>query len=278
MRRCRPHSGKQPTRESRDLVRIAGLAAVQALFATAPERAGRLFFVPELRSDIEELCRRMATARKPYRQVGSEELARVAGTVLHGGIVVLAEPRPVAAFDPAKAVAAAKSAPLLLCLDGVSNPHNLGAIARTAAFFGLDRMVLSDHPAQAGPSDAAHRVAEGGLEHVRLFRAQGFARALARLKPAYRVVGTTLERGRPLEDLARDRPIALVLGNEESGMSAAALAACDDVVTLAGSGQVQSLNVAATAAILIHLLLEKKTPPAPRTGGAVPLKRTRRQA
>jgi TrmH RNA methyltransferase len=272
MARSRPEPRERP-----DLVRISGLAAVRALFATAPDRAERLFFVAEHRGEVEDLCRLMAIARKPYRQVTNDELGRVAGTVMHGGIAVLAEPRPVLPFDPAKAVAAAASAPLLLCLDGVGNPHNLGAIARTAAFFGLDRIILSDHPAQAGPSDAAHRVAEGGLEHVRLFRAQGFARALQRLKAGYRVVGTALERGRSLAVLKHDRPIALVLGNEEAGMSAAALAACDDVVTLTGSGRVQSLNVAATAAILIHDLLEKKTPPATDAGGARNTPRTERR-
>src|SRR4051812_46321468 len=81
MRRDRPAPrGKPAAREKRDLARIAGLAAVRALFATAPERAERLFFVPELRAEAEDLCRQMAMTRKPYRQVGAEELARVAGT------------------------------------------------------------------------------------------------------------------------------------------------------------------------------------------------------
>jgi TrmH RNA methyltransferase len=144
--------------------------------------------------------------------------------------------------------------PLLVVLDGIGNPHNLGAIARTAAFLGIDRLVISDDPAQAGPSDAAYRVAEGGLEFVHVFRASALPRALQQLKPAYRVVGTALGRGRKPEALPRDRAIALVLGNEERGLSPATLHACDEIVTIPGSGWVQSLNVAATAAILIHAL------------------------
>ena len=256
--------GRRPRRAKRarpprppgqiDLVRVAGSAAVAALFARSPERVERLFFGAERSNEAAAFCQRLSRLRKPYREVGADELARVAGTAMHGGIVALARPRPVLPFDPSEASGWISAAPLLVVLDGVSNPHNLGAIVRTAAFFGLDRIVISDHPLQAGPSDAAHRVAEGGLEFVQLYRATNLATALKRLKPAYRVIGTALGRGRTLAGFAPDRPVAIVLGNEEAGLDSAAIAACDDVVTLPGSGWVQSLNVSATAAILIHNL------------------------
>ncbi|MBM3549063.1 MAG: RNA methyltransferase [Alphaproteobacteria bacterium] len=259
----RPQSQPKAPRERKDLSRVGGLPAVRALFATAPERIERLFFLKEMRGEVDDLCRVLAQARKPYREVGAEELAKVAGSILHGGVVAIALQRPTSTFDAAQAREVAQAIPLLLCLDGVANPHNLGAIIRTAAFFGLDRIVLSDHPGQAGPSDAAHRVAEGGMEHVSLSRAQFFPQALKQLKPTYRVIGTALDRGRPLDELKPEGPVALVLGNEEFGMSPQALAACDDVVRIEGSGRIQSLNVAATAAILIHALAKRKTPPAP---------------
>ena len=241
----RPHPAE-------DLIRIGGLPSVQALFKRSPERVERLFFLPERRREAEAFCAVLGRARKPYREVGSDELAKVAGTVLHGGIVALARPRPVLDFDPGTV-----SVPLLLVLDGVSNPHNFGAIVRTLAFFGLDRLVVSGHPAQAGPSAAAHRVAEGGLEFVEVYRATNLPAALKRLRPRYRVVGTALGKSGGLSSLPQDKPIALVLGNEEQGLDPATLAVCDQVLTLAGSGAVQSLNVAATAAILIHALKAK---------------------
>jgi TrmH RNA methyltransferase len=118
-------------------------------------------------------------------------------------------------------------------------------------------MVLSDHPAQAGPSDASYRVAEGGLEYVELHRARHFARVLMDLRAYYRVIGATAAGGRPLAALrAADRPIALVLGNEEHGLPAATLKACEELVTIPGAGHVQSLNVAASAAILLQALSE----------------------
>lgn len=235
-----------------DLTRVAGLAAVSALFATSPERVERLFYLNERAGDAEAFCQELARRHKPFRRVGVDELARVAGTAMHGGIVALARPRPVLTFDVELAEGWRKAVPVVMALDGVGNPHNLGAIVRTAAFFGLDRLVVSDHPAQAGPSDAAHRVAEGGLEFVQVYRAANLPHVLKRLKPTFRIVGTALGTGRPVEAIKVDRPVLLVLGNEETGLEPATVAACDDIVTLPGSGWVQSLNVAATAAILIH--------------------------
>jgi len=243
------------------LLRVAGLPAVQALFRTSPSRVERLFFSGELRRAVDDYCGIMARARKPYRQVGGEELARVAGTVLHGGVVALARPRPVRPLQAPDAGQWAADGKLLLLLDGIGNPHNLGAIARTAAFFGVPRLILSDHPAQALPSDAAYRVAEGGLDHLEVYRSSNFVRDLEVLRRSYFVVGAAAEGGRPADALqsASRRPLALVLGNEEHGFPPATARACEALVTIPGSGAVQSLNVSASAAILIHVLTSNCT-------------------
>ena len=240
---------------SKKLLRVAGLPAVAALFSVAPERVERLFFEESMRLHVSAFCAALARRRRPYRLVGAQEIERLAGSVMHGGIVALAAPRPLPVLEMAQCAHWAAGGRPLLLLDGVGNPHNLGAIARTAAFFGIERMVLSDHPAQAGPSDASYRVAEGGLEYVELHRAPFFARVLMGLRAHFRVVGAAAEGGRPLPALrAADRPIALVLGNEEHGLPAATLKACEELVTIPGAGHVQSLNVAASAAILLQAL------------------------
>ncbi|MBM3582277.1 MAG: RNA methyltransferase [Alphaproteobacteria bacterium] len=225
--------------------------AVRALFAHAPERVERLFFARGAKESATGYCRVLAKARKIFREVPDEDLARIAGTPMHGGIVAVARPKPLGAFDPEEAARRADAAPLLPILHGIGNPHNLGAIARTAAFFGLPRLVLTDHPAQAGLSDAALRVAEGGFEVLDVFRATDLAAALARLKAGYRVLGAAPGRGVWPERIARDRPIALLLGNEETGLDAATLALCDEAVTIPGGRSVQSLNVSVAAGILL---------------------------
>jgi RNA methyltransferase, TrmH family len=240
---------------AKKLLRVGGLPAVSALFGVAPERVEQLFFDQRMNPYVGAFCAELARARKSYRQLGADELERVAGTVLHGGIVALAQPRPVRPLEPGVAKAWAGDGRLLLLLDGVGNPHNLGAIARTAAFFGVPRIVVSDHPAQAGPSDASYRVAEGGLEYVELYRGFRFSQALRDLRRSYRIVAAATDKGRPVAELgAGKRPFAVILGNEEHGLPRATLEVCDEIVTISGSGLIQSLNVAATAAILLHAL------------------------
>jgi len=247
-------------------MRVAGLPAVAALFAAAPERIERLFFDARLKPQVGSFCAELARRRKPYREVEAEDLARLASSVLHGGILALAQPRPVPEFDPARAATWAADGRLLLILDGIGNPHNLGAIVRTAAFFGIPRVVISDHPEQAGPSDASYRVAEGGMEHVELYRAHHFAKALRGLRHSHHVIGAAAENGKPISAISTgDKPTALVLGNEQHGLPRDTQRGCDELVTIPGSGSVQSLNVAATAAILIYALAARGKPAKPDT-------------
>jgi TrmH RNA methyltransferase len=245
--------GESRPPHSRQLFRICGVAAVTALFERDPRRVERLFFEDRVKGEVGSLCRMLARARKPYRQVDKAELTRVAGTPLHGGIVAIAAPQPMADFDRDAARIWAKNGKPLLILDGIGNPHNLGAIARSAAFFGLDRLLLADRPDQALPSDASYRVAEGGFEHLDLHRAP-LPAALFQLRPAYRVIGTAPGHGPVPDRLESGPPVALVFGDEETGLDLATIAACDQIWSIAGSGRLQSLNVAAAAAILLYLV------------------------
>ncbi|HVI50870.1 MAG TPA: RNA methyltransferase [Candidatus Sulfotelmatobacter sp.] len=234
-----------------DLIRVAGLPAVQALFAQRGRDVERLFYEDRFRTEVGGFCKFLAARRKPYRMVETDELTKVAGTPHHGGIVAVARPRPMESLTPALARSWADAKKPLLLLDGVGNPHNLGAIIRSMAFFGLEHLIVSEHPGQAGLSESAHRVAEGGLDWVSVHRAP-FPQAVSDLATAgYRVIGTALEGAQTFAELPRDKPLAILLGNEETGVPDASLKACSGIVKLPGSGHVQSLNVAATAAILI---------------------------
>lgn len=234
---------------------ICGLKPVDALFARRGDSVQRLFYLPELKAAAGPYCARLAAARKPYRMVETAELEKIAGTPHHGGLVAVAVSRKMAIFDPVNP----PRVRLLLVLDGIGNPHNLGAIARSAAFFGVEAMLLSEGLGDALPSDAAYRTSEGGLEWIELYRNRNLPNVINAIEPYYRTVAATLGRDSvPLAELPRDRPIALVLGNEENGVSPAVLDACRRQVRIAGTGRVQSLNVAQAAAVLLADLAQIK--------------------
>lgn len=231
--------------------RLCGLAAVSAAFRHRPQAVLRLFYLESRRAEAGGFCQQMARARKPYREVPAAELAKIAGTTHHGGIVAVAAPRAV----PELTALAQLPGGLLPVLDGIGNPHNLGAIARSAAFFGCRALLLSGDPRQAGLSDSAWRTSEGGLEALALFRAPELVPVLKGLSPRYLTVAAVARGGVAPEALPRDRPIALVLGNEEQGVRPETEAACAARVTLPGSGAVESLNVSVAAAVLMHALV-----------------------
>ena len=237
-------------------ITICGLAAVKAQFESDPDSIKRLFFDQPTSRKVGAICKVLAQTKRVYRCVEPAELAKVAGSIHHAGIVAVATAPELQSPD-ARAIAewARRKEPLLV-LDRIGNAHNLGAIARTAAFFSVSRIIVPEDPAAALPGDAAHRIAEGGLSHVEILRVPVLPKFLRELAAAgYDVVGAAT-RGGSLASMKRSgRPIALVMGNEEHGLAPAVLGACDRLVTLPGSGKVESLNVSVATAILIWELL-----------------------
>jgi TrmH RNA methyltransferase len=245
---------KPPVPPKSKELNVCGWQAVSALFARHPEEVRRLFFDPATGKRAGELCRWLAQHKRVYRQVPPEELEKVAGTVHHGGIVAVIAERPLRRVTKETLAAWAQARAPLLLLDRVSNANNIGAIVRTAAFFGVRAVIVPDHPAQALPGDAAYRVAEGGMEFVDFHRVPALLEFCAELKRHYFVIGTSVA-GNQLAPAAvkakgLPRPPAVILGNEERGLAPGLAAACDRLVRIPGAGTVESLNVAAAAAVL----------------------------
>jgi len=238
--------------------RICGTAPVRALFLRRPEAVLRLFYTEDRRKVAGPLCAHLARTRRPYREVPPEELTRIAGTPHHGGIVAIAQARFAIPLPGPALPRGLPRAPVLPVLDGIGNPHNLGAIARSAAFFGCRAMLLSGDPRQADLSDAAFRTAEGGLEHLQVYRARDLPALLKGMRGRFLTLAAVAAGGAAPTAVPRGRPVALVLGNEEQGVPPATLEACEARVTLRGGGPgrpvVESLNVSAAAAVLIHAL------------------------
>lgn len=233
---------------------VCGWQAVSTLFARHPDEVRRLFFDPATGKRTGGFCSQLAHKKKVYRQVDAAELEKIAGTVHHGGIVAIIGERPLQKVTRDVLEDWGRTRAPLLLLDRVSNANNVGAVVRTAAFFGVRAIIVPDHPAQALPGEAAYRVAEGGMEFVDFYRVPALPEFCAELKRHHFLIGTSLtgnqlspaqvkERGMP-------RPPAVILGNEEKGLAPGVAALCDRLVKIPGTDAIESLNVSAAAAVL----------------------------
>jgi TrmH RNA methyltransferase len=253
---------------ARDELKICGLSAVRARFARDPNSIIRLFFDLERSRQVGVMSKVLAQSKKIYRCVEPAELEKIAGSIHHGGIVAVVAPAPLRVPTGDDLRAWARRGESLLVLDRIGNAHNLGAVARTAAFFGVPRLVIPDDAAAARPNDAAHRVAEGGFEHLEVWRVPALAAFARELVDAgYDVVGAATRGGKlggPGNKPAagapavKAKPIALVLGNEEQGLAPDVAAHCTRLVTIPGSGKIESLNVSVAAAILMWELVGRR--------------------
>ncbi len=231
-------------------LRLYGLNAVRAAFARRPQALRKLYLDERRMGDLKPLLAWCVKQRVGYRVVGDEDLRKLAGSDRHEGVVADVLREEPLDLDTWLAGLRGGSA-LAIWLDGVGNPHNLGAILRSAAHFGVAGLLL---PAgsQLALSGAAARVAEGGAEAVPLVHLPRTAVADERLHEAGFVLAATLVHGgADLFSTPLPKRLVYVMGAEGEGMDRGFADACDLRLSIPGSGAVESLNVAAATAVLL---------------------------
>jgi TrmH RNA methyltransferase len=246
-----PASPPGPVAEAPESV-VYGLNAALALARHRPTAIIRVLYQREVRDRLGPLLKATAAARRPYREVEPEALEKVARTTHHEGVVVVAAPLAMAAFEAL--LVRARPDALFVALDDVSNPHNLGAILRSAAYFGVAGVLVPQTERQALLSPAAVRVAQGGAEVVPVCGVPDLAAALRQLSARGVVaVAADTRGGQSAARFAWPKGVCIVMGNEGEGLAAEARAACAHRVTIPGTGEVESLNVAVAAGVLLAL-------------------------
>jgi len=230
-----------------------GLRACEALFARRPQDIIRVYLAEERRRQFTALLAHCAKARLGFQVVAAENLARLSGSTHHEGIVILARAYPrLGMAELLRAIDDRRLIGPLLYLDGVENPHNLGAILRTAAHFGT-AAVLGASGVLPPLSPAAVRVAEGAAEYLPVCDLADPRTDLLQLKKrGFRVVATSSHRGSPLSPEALAGKIVLVLGSEGEGISKPLATLADTAIQIPGTGAVESLNVSVACGILLQ--------------------------
>jgi 23S rRNA (guanosine2251-2'-O)-methyltransferase len=238
---------------------LFGFHAITVRMKTAPKS------VLELHVEANRRDARMRSFVDRARESGikivetdGERLDKMAGTSRHQGVVARVE---VVAMPHSldEVIEAVEGPPLLLVLDGVTDPHNLGACLRVADGAGAHAIVApKDHA--VGVNATVAKVASGAAETVPYIMVTNLARTLNELKDFdIRVIGTSDDAEQTLYDIDLTGPIAFVLGSEGDGMRQLTRKTCDQLVRIPMAGAVESLNVSVAAGVCLFEALRQRT-------------------
>lgn len=248
---------RRPSRE-RDTV-VYGIHAVGHLLKVSGDRVLELH-VAEDRSD-----RRLVALRELARQQGVDVMAVTRGELdqraagAHQGVVAVVRPRAAGNEDELAVALDSLAEPLLLVLDGVQDPHNLGACLRTADAAGVDAVIAPKDRA-AGLTGTVRKVASGATETVPFYQVTNLARTLRRLGDrGVRRIGTDGDAQTSLFAADLSGPLAIVMGGEGRGLRRLTRDHCDLLVSLPMLGAVESLNVSVATGVCLYTALSRRT-------------------
>jgi 23S rRNA (guanosine2251-2'-O)-methyltransferase len=245
--------------------KIIGINPVlEALRAGRPVRR---ILISEQRTKDREVQAILKHARERgavVRFVGRQALNREAPGVNHQGVIAMAAAKEYASLDDVLRVAVEKGqSPLLLVLDGVEDPRNLGAILRTADAAGVHGVIIPERRA-AGLTETVAKAAAGAMEHVPVVKVVNIAQTLDELKKGgIWVAGAEAGGEMVYWDADLVRPTALVLGGEDRGVRRLVKERCDYLMSMPLLGRISSLNVSVAAGILLYEVLRQRSRKSP---------------
>jgi 23S rRNA (guanosine2251-2'-O)-methyltransferase len=187
-------------------------------------------------------------------------LDRLTGMQVHQGVAAYVSPVSyVTVEEILDRAAQLDQAPFLLILDGIEDPHNLGAILRTAECMGVHGVVIPKRRAAAISSTVA-KVSAGAVEHISVARVANLSQTISLLKEKnIWVAGTASGAGEPLYKAKLDMPLAIVIGGEGTGVAKLVAENCDFLIHIPITGKITSLNASAAAAICIYETVRQRS-------------------
>jgi len=213
-------------------------------------------------SRIEEIVQLARQRNIPVRFEDRGNLDRLANSRDHQGVVAIAAARPPATLEDIleRANASKDQRGLIVLLDGVEDPHNLGAIIRTALAAGAHGIVIPERRA-AGLTDTVARASAGALAHLAIAKVTNLARTMEELKEAgYWLVGLDENGEKRYTEVDYTSPTGIVMGGEGKGLHELTRKRCDFVVSLPTTGPVKSLNVSVATGVVLFEALRQRHP------------------
>ena len=249
--RVAPGRKAAPAKDAPELL-VGRNPVVEALRAQVPATALYVALGIDLDDRVKEAVRLAADRGVPLLEVSRAELDRMTGGVLHQGIGIQVPPFAYESFDDLLAAALEQPVPLLVALDGVTDPRNLGAVVRSAAAFGAHGVFLPERRA-AGVTATAWRTSAGAAARIPIAQVTNLTRALKRCQEAgFLVIGLDADGETPLYGLeAAVGPLVVVVGSEGRGLSRLVGETCDMRVSIPMQSAVESLNASVAAAVAL---------------------------
>lgn len=207
---------------------------------------------------MEKLLKLAAERKVPVRQREKGDLNRLCGTDHHQGVALRAEPFAYADLHDVLAGLKGGNAPLILVLDSVQDPHNLGALIRSAACAGANAVVIPKDRA-AGVTPAAEKASAGAASTIPVVQVTNIAQTLQELKDAgFWIYGTDGNAKATLYQQDFTGPVALVIGGEGEGVRPLVRKSCDEVVSIPLQGGVNSLNASVAGGIMLFEVVRQR--------------------
>jgi len=205
---------------------------------------------------VEALVQLAKTKGVPVRFEDRLQIDRLVSTREHQGVAALGAAKPAVELDDL--LATKNPHGILVLLDGVEDPHNLGAIVRTALAAGATGIVIPERRA-AGLTDTVERASAGALAHLPIARVTNLVRAMEEMKEAgYWLVGLDERADRSYTDVDLKDSVGIVLGSEGEGLHELTRKRCDFLVSLPTSGPVRSLNVSVAAGVMLFEVVRQR--------------------
>ncbi|VFR35259.1 23S rRNA (guanosine-2'-O-) -methyltransferase rlmB [plant metagenome] len=239
---------------------LAGFHAVVARLRHAPDSVKDIYYDGQRRDKrMLSLLEQAERAQRPVHAVNAERLDGLARGQRHQGVVALADARSLA-VDLDEVLETANAVPFLLILDGVTDPHNLGACLRTADAAGV-HAVIAPRDRAVGLNATVARVACGAADTVPYLMVTNLARTMRELKDrGVWLVGTDDQAQDTIHDVDAKLPMAWVMGAEGEGMRRLTRETCDRLVQIPMQGSVESLNVSVASAVCLYETVRQRQP------------------